>query len=70
MWDKSLKHALNMTALAIGKALDSRTKNSQDGQFATNNSKPITVGNLMSVTDMYGNALRSLVNRLIAIKVL
>ena len=57
-WKKFLKPAVNVAAPFIGMAVSAKTKNPKVGQATRNILKSISVGKILSLTDMHGNGLR------------
>ena len=56
--NKFLKPAKNATAPFIGMAVSTKTKKPKVGQATTNILKSISGGQILSLTDMHGQALR------------
>ena len=57
VWNSFLKPALNLVAPAMGMAVGAKAKNAKVGQATSNILKSISVGKVLSLTDMHGNGL-------------
>ena len=57
-WNKFLKPTINTLPPVIGMAVGAKSKNAKVGAATTNILKSLTVGKILSLTDIYGNGLR------------
>ena len=57
-WSKFLKPTIITLAPVIGMAVGANKENRQVGQATTNIIKSLTVGKILSLTDIHGNGLR------------
>ena len=57
-WNKFIKLALKIATPTITAGVAAKTKNPQSAQITSNNLKPLTGGEIQSLTDMHGRGLR------------
>ena len=57
-WSKFLRPTINILAPVVGMAVGAKSKNAKVGVATTNILKSLTVGKILSLTDMHGGDLR------------
>ena len=57
-WDSFIKPGLKMAIPLISAAVGAKTKSPQSAQITNNILRPLTVGKILSLTDMHGRGLR------------